>query len=70
MKSRKTKAFFVYNTGVCEKETPPEKKTLGQIGSQSTDSGAGAQFMLLGCGAKAPKQGVFLIDTGTKGNRR
>ena len=35
-----------YHTGACEKSTPPEKNTLWRIGSQSTESGAGEQFLL------------------------
>ena len=33
------------DTGVCEKNTPPEKKTLGKI--SLTKSGDGEQFLLL-----------------------
>ena len=41
------------DTGACEKNTPPEKKTLWNIGSQSTKSGAGEQFWALDRMAKA-----------------
>ena len=39
---------------------PPEKKTLGKISFQSTKSGAGEQFLLQDCMAKAPIKGVCL----------
>ena len=42
------------HTGVCEKNTPPEKTTLGQISMKHTESGAGEQLLLLGRMAKAP----------------
>ena len=48
------------DTGVREKNPPPKKKTLGQIGFQSTKSGAGEQFLLLGPRAKALTKEAFL----------
>ena len=48
-------------TGVCEKNTPPEKK-CGQKSSQSTKSGAGAQFLPLDCRTKAHVKDVFFTD--------
>ena len=39
------------HTSVCEKNTPPEKKTLRKISLQSAKSGAGEQ-LLLDCGAE------------------
>ena len=48
-----------HHTGVCEKNTPPEKKTLGTISLQSTKSGAGEGFLLLGRMANARAKGVF-----------
>ena len=30
--------IYIYVTGVCEKNTPPEKTTGGKTGSQSTES--------------------------------
>ena len=57
-------------TGVCEKNTPPEKKKDGNIGFGNTESGAGEQFLLLDCMAKARAKGVFLFtDTGIFVNR-
>ena len=38
------------DTGVCEKNTPLDKKMGGEISFQKTKSGAGLQFLLLGCG--------------------
>ena len=53
-------ARHTYGTGVCEKNTPPEKKALGKISVQSTKSGAGEQLFSLGCRAEARAKGVFL----------
>ena len=50
-------------TGVCEKNTPPDKKTGWNISFESTKSGAGLQFLLLGRMAKAHGKGVFLLQT-------
>ena len=50
----------VCDTGVCEKNTPPEKKTCEKIGFQSTKAGAGQQFLLLDCRARARIEGVFV----------
>ena len=47
------------DTGVCEKNTPPEKKTLRKIGSQSGKSGAGEQFLPLDCKAEVHLKGVL-----------
>ena len=54
------------NTGVCEKSTPPEKRTLGKFSlKNTTTSGAGEGFLLPGCMAKARAKGMFLFtDTG------
>ena len=61
--------LVLYNTGVCEKHTPPEKKTFWSIGLQNTKSGAGDQFLLLGRRTKAPwKRSVRFTDTGITGN--
>ena len=40
-------------TGVCEKDTPPEEKTLEEISMKSTESGTGEKCLLLSCKAKA-----------------
>ena len=40
-------------------QNPPEKKTHGEISFKKTKSGAGEQFLLLACSAKARTQGVF-----------
>ena len=45
--------------GVCEKNTPLEKKTGWKISSENTKSVAGLQFLLLGRMAKAQVKGVF-----------
>ena len=41
------------DTGVCEKNTPPERKTLWTISLKSTKSGTGEEFLLLFCRAEA-----------------
>ena len=41
------------DTSVCEENTPPEKKTLGERSLQSAKSGAGEQFLPLDCRPKA-----------------
>ena len=46
--------------GKCEKNTCPERKTLGRIGIQSTKSGTGEQFLLQDCMAKVYEKGVFV----------
>ena len=40
-------------TGVCDKNTPTEKKTRGQFRIRNTKSGAGEQFLPQDCMAKA-----------------
>ena len=50
-------------TGVCEKCTPPEKKTRGNISFRSTISGGVEQFLLLDFMAKASTKGVFFSQT-------
>ena len=42
-----------------KKNTPPEKRTLGNFSLKNTKSGAGEGFLLLGCMAKACVKGVF-----------
>ena len=42
------------------KNTPPEKRTLGKMSLKNTTSGAGEQFLLLACKAKARVKGVFV----------
>ena len=42
-----------------EKNTPPEKRTLGNVGLQKVKSWAGTQFSPLGCIAKACTKGMF-----------
>ena len=54
---------YRYHTGVCEKNTPPEKRTLGKIGFRSTKSGAGEQFLPLECKAKACAKAVSFSET-------
>ena len=39
------------------------RRTLGQIGFQSTKSGPGEQFLLEDCKAKAPAKGVLVSQT-------
>ena len=46
-------------TGVCENKTPLDNKTGWNISFESTKSGAGLQFLLLGRMAKAHGKGVF-----------
>ena len=45
--------------GVCENNTPPERKILGNISLKDTKSGAGEEFMLQDCRARACSKGVF-----------
>ena len=45
------------STGLCDKNTPPEKKTLGSIRFQSTESRAGLQFPHVDSMAKATTKG-------------
>ena len=56
----------VCHTGACEKNhSSGEEDTWGTSACKSTKSGAGEQFLLLGCTAKARAKGVFLFtDTG------
>ena len=44
------------HAGVCEKNTPPEKNTRWTTSFQSTKSGAGLQFLLWDCRARACAQ--------------
>ena len=44
-------------TDVCEKNTPPDKKTGWKISPENTKSGAGLQFLLLGRRATALVKG-------------
>ena len=39
-------------TGVCENNTPPDKKILGKLSLKNTKSGAGEEFLLLCCREK------------------
>ena len=51
------------DTGVCEKNTPPEKE-YGNTSFKNTTSGAGEQFLLLDFKAKACTKGcLFVTDT-------
>ena len=50
-------------SGVCEKNTPPEKNTCGKISFQSTKSGAGEQFLLQDCRARACAKGTLFSQT-------
>ena len=52
-------ARIKYHTGVCEKNTAPEKKACGKISFQSNKSGAGQQLLLQDCRAKARTKGVL-----------
>ena len=54
-----------YDTGVCGQINPWEKNTHGNMSCQSTKSGAGLQFLLWDCRARACAKGVFFTDTGT-----
>ena len=49
--------------GVCEKDTPPEKSTHWNSSFQNTKSGAGEQFLLLDCRARACAKGLFFFHT-------
>ena len=54
---------MVGNTGVSEKESSREKKTLGKRSLQSAKSGAGEQLLPLDCRAEAGLKGVFCSQT-------
>ena len=45
------------------KNTPPEKNTHWNISPQSTEPGAGEQFLLKDCMAKAPTKGIISSQT-------
>ena len=49
-------AALPFDTGVCKEITPPEKKKGWKISSESTESGAGLQFLLPGRMAKARRK--------------
>ena len=51
------------HTGACEKNTPPKKKTREVISFENAKSGAGEQFLLLDCRARACAKGVFISQT-------
>ena len=51
---------YIY-TGVCEKNTPPDKISPRSASFQSPKSCAGEQFLLLDCRAKASTKGVLYI---------
>ena len=54
---------FTMFTGVCEKNTPPQKKTLWEISLKSTKSGTGEQFLPLDChGQGWQNRIVFFTD--------
>ena len=50
----------VPNTGACEKNTPQEKKTVGNMSFQNTKSGGGEQFVSPDYRVKARVRGAFL----------
>ena len=50
-------------TSVCEKTTPPEKRTQGQISFKNTKSRAGEQFLLQDCMAKDLRKRNILSRT-------
>ena len=52
-----------YNTGVREKNTPPDKKTRENTSFENNESGAGEQLLLLDCRARACAKGVFISQT-------
>ena len=47
------------HTGVCEETTTPDKKKGWNNNFESTKSGDGLQFLLLGCMAKARAKGMI-----------
>ena len=57
-RNSKKKRTQPLHTRVCEENTPREKKTCGKIGLQSTKLGAGEQFRLQDCRAKARTTGM------------
>ena len=46
-----------------EQNTPPENRALGEMSLNNTKSGAGEQFLLPGCLAKACVKGMFFSQT-------
>ena len=51
------------HTGVCEIQTPPEKRTRENVGFESAKSVAGEQLSLLDCRARACAKGVLISQT-------
>ena len=51
------------STGICEKNTPPDKKTGWKISFESAKSGAGLQFLSLDCRAKAHLKECVFTDS-------
>ena len=54
---------MIYTGVCCGKNTPPEKKRVGQISLQHTKSGAGEQLLLQDCRAQSAIKGMFFSQT-------
>ena len=63
-------AVSAYDTHVCERNTPPEKTACEKTSLQSTKSGAGEQFLLLLCMARARLKGVLFVHRHRYGSLR
>ena len=65
MSRRSSRSFDPNNlgTGVCERNTPPEKNTHGNLSFKNTKQGAGEQFLPQNCMAKAFGKGVCFSQT-------
>ena len=50
-------------TGLCETNTPPEKRTYGKIGFRSAKSKAAEHFLPLESRVKARAKGMFFSQT-------
>ena len=59
--SRRVKSIVRYRC--LNKNTPPEKKVCGQISFRSIQPGAGEQFLLKGCRARARRKGQLFSQT-------
>ena len=60
-----TKQHQASDNGVCEKDTPPGRKTLGETSFENTKPEAGEQFLPPDCKAKPRAKGVLFTDTGS-----
>ena len=55
--------IYIYIYIYHPQNTPPERSTHWNISPQGTESGAGEQFLLLDCSARACAKGVVFSQT-------